>query len=199
MRTGQGAASLTWIHEQQAAAKGRIRKLLAGIASCCLEWRVPGDLACGEEANSGDEDSQEGGTFCGVLVRGVSTPPHCRLRLHCPSLQFPSIPLLQSNPGTSRISCSSTKFYPSDRLQYYSCVCLTVGSSHGGSHSVDDRRDESDDDDDTYNESDDGDDYEDDASIEGNDEANPYLEDDVDGERPIEGDADDERAVEGYS
>ncbi|XP_039778161.1 late secretory pathway protein AVL9-like [Panicum virgatum] len=77
-----------------------------------------------------------------------------------------------------------------------------VGSSHGGSHSVD-RRDESDDDD-TYNESDaddddDDDDVDDDASFEGNDEANPYLEDDIDGERPIEGDADDERAVEGYS
>ena len=77
-----------------------------------------------------------------------------------------------------------------------------VGSSHGGSHSVD-RRDESDDDD-TYNESDaddddDDDNVDDDASVEGNDEANPYLEDDVDGERPIEGDADDERAVEGYS
>jgi len=74
VRTGGGAASLTWIREQQAAAKGRIRKLLAGIASCCLEWRVPGDLACVAEANSGDEDSQEGGAFSGVLVRGVSTP-----------------------------------------------------------------------------------------------------------------------------
>jgi len=83
-------------------------------------------------------------------------------------------------------------------------ILQTAGSSHGASHSVDGRRDESGDDDDSYHESseddddDDDDDDEDDVYFKGNVDAySDYMKGDVDGRQIMEENVDDEEAIEG--